>query len=79
MEISKQAVIDQGVLQGWLLAPTLFYINIDDVINKSQDVLYKHFKINDSTLDTMIFADDQIVLSVSEDDLQRRVYLLEKL
>ena len=37
-----------------------------------------HFKVQDIILDTLLFADDQVIFSSSEDGLQMAVHKLEQ-
>jgi hypothetical protein len=55
------------------MSPTLFNILIDEVIRQWQDVLIKEFKICNTVLNTILFADDQAIFSESEAVLQRAV------
>jgi hypothetical protein len=52
------------------MSPTLLNIFIDEVIRKWQDVLIKDFKIGNTVLNTILFADDQAIFSKSEAGLQ---------
>jgi polyphosphate kinase len=59
------------------MSPKLFNIFIDEVIRQWQDVLFKDFKIGNTVLNTILFADDQAIISESEADFQRAVNRLE--
>jgi hypothetical protein len=61
------------------VSPTLFNIFIDEVIRQWQDVLIKDFKIGNTVLNTILFADDEAVFSESEAGLQRAVNRLENI
>ena len=52
---------------------------MDDVISKWQIKLEKHFKIKNKFLDTILFADDQVLLTSSEDDLQNALFKLNNI
>jgi hypothetical protein len=71
--------INQGVKQGCPVSPTLFNIFIDEVIRQWQDVLIKDFKIGNTVLNAILFADDQAVFSESKAGLQRTVSRLENI
>ena len=72
--------INQGIRQGCGWSSTLFNIYTEDVIRTwkssvAPDMpLYMNIKVN-----TLLFADDQIVIQINEDDLQKSIYLLDKI
>jgi hypothetical protein len=68
---NKEIHINRGVKQGCPMFPILFNIFIDEVIRQWQDVLIKDFKIGNTVLNTILFADDQAICSESEASLQR--------
>jgi hypothetical protein len=55
------------------MSPTLFNTFIDEVFRQWQDILIKDFKIGNTVLNTILFADDQAIFSESEAGLQREV------
>lgn len=57
------------------MSPALFSIYIDDVIRQWQEQL----NINDMALNTILFADDQVILSNTEDELQTAIYKLNEI
>jgi hypothetical protein len=61
------------------MSPTLFNMFIDEAIRQWQDVLIKDFKIDNTVLNTILFADDQTIFSESEAGLQRAVNRLENI
>jgi hypothetical protein len=66
-------MINQGVKQGCPLSPVLFNLYIYDVIIELQKELRNHYLIEHTQLNVLLYADDQIVLADSEDNLQRTV------
>jgi hypothetical protein len=75
---NKEIHIHQGVKQGCPMSPTLFNIFIDEVIRQWQDVLIKDFKIGNTVLNTILFADDKAIISELDAGLQRAVNRHEK-
>ena len=68
----KNIYINQGVRQRRNLSPTLFNIYIDDLLRK-----WKHkadagiMRKRNLYINTLLFADDQVVIQDSEDKLQK--------
>lgn len=71
--------INQGVRQGCPLSPALFSIYIDEIIVQWQSNLTTEFKVGSTILNTILFADDQTILSSSEDNLQIAAYKLNEI
>jgi hypothetical protein len=67
---SRFEVTNQGVRQGCPLSPALFNIYLDTAVNEWQSQLVTHFKLRKCTLNTLMFADDQVIFAKSENDLQ---------
>jgi hypothetical protein len=76
---NKEIRINQGVKQGCPVSTTLYNIFIDEVIRQWQDVLIKDFKIVNTVLNTILFAEDQAIFSKSEAGFQRAVNRLENI
>jgi hypothetical protein len=69
-------VITQVVRQGCPLSPVLFNLYLDDVVMIWLKKLKtsKHFK--ELIFNTLLFADDQFIISDTEETLQKAIYLL---
>jgi hypothetical protein len=65
----KTISINQRVRQGCSLSPTLFSSYIDDIIRRWQIELKDKFYINNIEINTLLFADDQVILTNSKDNL----------
>jgi len=69
--ISEPIYINKGVRQGCSLSPVLFNIYINKIKQEFKTVIKKGIKLNNRKLvNTILYADDQILMATSEDDLQ---------
>ena len=73
--ISEPIHINKGVRQGCGLSPVLFNIYINKIIQEFKTVVKKGIQLNNRKLvNTILYADDQILMATSEDDLQTMAY-----
>jgi len=69
--------INKGVRQGCGLSPVLFNIYMNKIIQKFKIVIKKGIPLNNSKfVNTILYADDQILMATSEDELQTMAYHL---
>ena len=69
-------VIAQGVRQGCTLSPVLFNLRLDEVIRIWLKNLKTSKYFKELIFNTLLFADDQFIISDREDNLQKAVYSL---
>jgi len=75
--ISEPIHINKGVRQGCGLSPVLFNIYINKIIQEFKIVIKTVIQLNNRKLvNTVLYADDQILIATSEDDLQTMAYHL---
>jgi retron-type reverse transcriptase len=79
-QITEEIETNQGVKQGCSLSPILFNIYTDDMIRRWKAEIKTGIKLNDRIcLNTVLFADDQVIVQKSKSDLQMSVYKLHQL
>jgi hypothetical protein len=71
-------VITQGVIQGCPQSPVLFNLYLDEFVRTWLTEL-KTIYIKDLIFNTLLLADDQFIISNTEDNLQQAVYLLQSI
>ena len=71
-------VITQGLRQGCPLSSVLFNLFLDEVIRKWLKELKTRKYFKELIFNTLLFADDQLIVCDTEDNLQRAVYSLYK-
>ena len=78
-KLSKSVEINKGVRQGCPLSPTLFNIYLDEIITKwqKQDITGIRL-LKNQQLSTLLFADDQVIITDREDNLQRAAHKLNQ-
>jgi hypothetical protein len=77
---SKLVEINKGVGQGCPLSPTLFNVYLDETIIKWQKQDITGIKLSKNQhLSALLFADDQVIIADSEDNLQKAAHKLHRL
>jgi len=75
--ISEPLHINKGVRQGCGLSPVLFNIYINKITQEFKRVMKKGIQLNNRKLvNNILYADDQILIATSEDELQTMAYHL---
>jgi transcription initiation factor TFIIIB Brf1 subunit/transcription initiation factor TFIIB len=77
---SKLAEINRGVRQGCPLSPTLFNIYLDGIITKWQKEDITGIQLSkNKQLSTLLFANNQVIISNTEDNLQKAARKLNQI
>jgi len=75
--ISEPIHINKRVRQGWGLSLVLFNTYINKIIQEFKTEIKKSIHLNNRKLvNTILYADDQILMATSEEDLQTMAYHL---
>jgi len=75
--ISEPIYINKGLRQGCGLSPVLFNIYINKIIQEFKIVIKKGIPLNNrKSVKTILYADDQILMVTSEDELQTMAHHL---
>jgi len=75
--MSEPIHINKGVIQGCGLSPVLFNIYINKIIQEFKTVIKKGIQPNNRKLvNTILYADDQILMATSEYNLQTMAHHL---
>jgi len=75
--ISEPIHINKAVRQGCGLSPVLFNVYINKIIQEFKTVIKKGIQLNNRKLvNTILYADDQILMATSDDDLQTMAHNL---
>ena len=76
-DCSEWKPINCGLRQGCPLSPLLFNIYINALIRHWRLTIHGNIQLStNSTLDTLLYADDQVLLANTEDELQYSVHHL---
>jgi len=81
-QISEPIATNQGVRQGCGLSPTLFNIYINKVIKEWKKEMCGTNGIqlkNKSTIKTVLYADDQVFITKSKEELQMAAHRLNNI
>lgn len=78
--VSGKRIINKGVRQGDSLSPTLFNIYLGYIIKRWKNMVPSGIHLGKNTfLNTLLYADDQVILQENEDNLQISIYQLEQI
>jgi hypothetical protein len=75
-ERSHPIPVNQGIRQGDSLSPLLFNIIMDELIKSVSN--NKGFKMGDSEIKIICYAEDAVLLSDNEDNHQRMLFNFNK-
>lgn len=71
---------NKGVRQGCSISPTLFNIYIDDMFRTWKSYVNPGIYLKNNTfLNSLLYADDKVIIQDSEDKLQKSIYVLNKI
>jgi transcription initiation factor TFIIIB Brf1 subunit/transcription initiation factor TFIIB len=79
-KVSKPKEINKPERQVFLLSPTLFNIYLDELITKWQKLGITGIKLSKNwQLSMLLFADDQVIIAETEDNLQKAGHKLNQI
>jgi len=77
-QFSEEQTINHGGRLSCPLSPTVFNIYMHEIIVKCNQIYTKGTASStDTKISILLFADDQVILTDSEDNLQRGVFTLQ--
>jgi hypothetical protein len=77
-QLLEENTINHRVREGCPSSPTLFNIYLNEIIVKWNQIYTKGITLSTTTkINTLLFADDQVIIADSEDNLQRGVFKLQ--
>ena len=78
--VSEDIQVNKGLRQGWSLSPTLFNIYIDEIVKRWSEKTCRGIELGqECIINTLLFADDQVILHETEDNLQFSIFQLDKI
>jgi hypothetical protein len=78
--ISNIIQINKGVRQGCGLSPIIFNVHINNILQEFKMVINKGIQLtNRKIINTVLYADDQILMATFEDELQPMAYKLNRI
>jgi hypothetical protein len=76
-DLSEPIPTNKGARQGCGLSPILFNIYINKIVQEFKTMTKKGIQLNNRKyINTILYADDQILMATSEDELQKTAYHL---
>jgi len=77
-QFSEEHTINHGGRLGCPLSPTVFNIYMHEIMVKCNQIYTKGIASSTGTkINILLFADDQVIMADSEDNLQRGVFTLQ--
>ena len=68
-QLAEGHTINHRIRQGCPLSPTVFNINLNEIIAKGNQIYTKGITLSISTeINTLLFADDQVIITESKDN-----------
>jgi len=79
-KLSKLVEINKGIRQGCPLSPKLFNIHLDEIITQWQNQDLTGIRLSkNQQLSKLLFADDQVTIADTEDNLQKAGHKLNQI
>lgn len=77
---SKSFLVNQGIRQGCSVSPTLFNIYLDDALRVWKRECSDGIHLgNGNYVNTLLFADDQVLIARNENELQKNAHILSNI
>ena len=78
-KLTEEIPTNKGLRQGCTLSPTLFNIYMDDMYRAWKNKVDLGINFKNMYLNSLLYADDKVIIQDSEDKLQKSVYTLEQI
>jgi hypothetical protein len=71
-ELTQLITLEKGIRPGDSLSPLIFHIIINEIIKSIKRM--RGYRMGESMINLVVYADDIVLIAENEDDLQRMIF-----